>query len=55
MAGDVAEEKVIRGLMDDWYVGPELQVGFHIWHILSPGPFFRAEQTFDELKEYANF
>lgn len=36
-------------------VRPQLQVGFHIWHIASFSPFFRAEQTFDKFATYADF
>jgi hypothetical protein len=36
-------------------VRPELQVGFHIWHVNSFSPFFRAEQDFERYSHYADF
>lgn len=36
-------------------VRPEIQVGFHIWHINSFSPFFRAEQNYAELANVADY
>ena len=36
-------------------VRPELQVGFHIWHVNSFSPFFRAEQDFERYSHHADF
>lgn len=34
---------------------PSVQVGFHIWHVNSFSPFFRAEQNYPELARMADF
>jgi hypothetical protein len=34
---------------------PSVQVGFHIWHLNSFSPFFRAEQNYAELAKTADF
>jgi hypothetical protein len=33
----------------------EIQVGFHIWHLQSFSPFWRAEQDYAKLAAYADF
>ncbi|HZV37010.1 MAG TPA: twin-arginine translocation signal domain-containing protein [Verrucomicrobiae bacterium] len=33
----------------------EIQVGFHIWHVNSFSPFFRAEQNYAEFAKVADF
>jgi Glycosyl hydrolase-like 10 len=34
---------------------PEVQVGFHIWHVNSFSPFFRAEQNYAEFARVADY
>ncbi|MGQ0836412.1 MAG: hypothetical protein ACT4O5_16115, partial [Gammaproteobacteria bacterium] len=34
---------------------PQVQVGFHVWHLNSFSPFFRAEQHYAELARIADF
>src|SRR5882724_3801887 len=34
---------------------PNVQVGFHIWHVNSFSPFFRAEQNYAEFAKVADF
>jgi hypothetical protein len=34
---------------------PSVQVGFHIWHVNSFSPFFRAEQNYAEFAKVADF
>jgi hypothetical protein len=34
---------------------PGVQVGFHIWHVNSFSPFFRAEQNYSEFAKAADF
>jgi hypothetical protein len=34
---------------------PSVQVGFHIWHVNSFSPFFRAEQNYPEFAKVADF
>jgi hypothetical protein len=34
---------------------PAVQVGFHIWHVNSFSPFFRAEQNYAEFAKVADF
>ena len=34
---------------------PSVQVGFHIWHVNSFSPFFRAEQNYAELARVSDF
>jgi hypothetical protein len=34
---------------------PSVQVGFHIWHVNSFSPFFRAEQNYAEFAKTADF
>ncbi len=34
---------------------PAVQVGFHIWHVNSFSPFFRAEQNYAEFAKLADF
>ena len=36
-------------------IHPRLRVGFHIWHLNSFSPFFRAEQDYAKLRESADF
>jgi hypothetical protein len=34
---------------------PNVQVGFHIWHVNSFSPFFRAEQEYDRFAKVADY
>ena len=36
-------------------IDPVKQVGWHIWHMNSFSPFFRAEQDFSEYKHFSDF
>ncbi len=36
-------------------IRPEVAVGWHIWHNNSFSPFYRAEQDYNEFREYSDF
>ena len=36
-------------------INPQLQVGFHVWHVNSFSPFYRAEQDYSRLRETRDF
>jgi len=36
-------------------INPEIKVGWHIMHLLSFSPFYRAEQDYIELKNFSDF
>jgi len=36
-------------------VNPQLQVGFHVWHLNSFSPFYRAEQDYSRLRQTSDF
>jgi hypothetical protein len=36
-------------------INPQLQVGFHVWHVNSFSPFYRAEQDYSRLRQTCDF
>ena len=36
-------------------INPEIQVGWHIMHLLSFSPFFRADQDYARLRRFSDF
>jgi hypothetical protein len=36
-------------------INPQLQVGFHVWHVNSFSPFYRAEQDYSRLRQTSDF
>jgi hypothetical protein len=36
-------------------INPQLQVGFHVWHVNSFSPFYRAEQDYLRLRQTSDF
>ncbi len=36
-------------------INPQLQVGFHVWHVNSFSPFYRADQDYSRLRETSDF
>jgi hypothetical protein len=60
----LAWEQVWNGGLNDTYrdifnlvksIAPQKLVGWHIWHVNSFSPFYRAEQDYSEFSKYSDF